>query len=195
MERLAAGCARQGTILLIDEALGDFVEDSDSCVRLAAAYDNVVVTRSFSKAFGLAAERVGYAFFSAPLAEHYRQVDVPFEPGLLAATLARETLRDTVFMERVRRDARAAKAEIVGALREAGLSVLPTHPSVSILTAHSPGRDVAGDLRHGVWRYSPDPVSRAPTRAGTTAYCRLRITATPQVAELCARIRNTRSLP
>ena len=58
LERLATACASAGTILVVDEALGDFVEDEESCARLAASHENVIVTRSFSKALGLAAERV-----------------------------------------------------------------------------------------------------------------------------------------
>jgi histidinol-phosphate aminotransferase len=192
MEHLAASCAREATILVVDEALGDFVPDEESCVGLTTRHDCVVVTRSFSKAFGLAAERVGYAFLSPRLAGPYRQVDVPFEPGLLAATLARESLRDTGFLEHVRAEARSAKTEIVRALEEVGLRVLPTHPGVSILTAQASGRDLSRDLlEHGVLVQPGSCFAR--THPGwNDSYCRLRIAASTRVAELCTRIRSLR---
>ena len=150
----------------------------------------MIVARSFSKAFGLAAERVGYAFFSAPLAEHYRPVDVPFEPGLLAATLARETLRDSAYIEHVRGEVSWAKAEIVRALGDAGLEVLPTHPSVSILTVHAPARDLRRQLRsRGILVQAGSSFGRTHA-AWDDSYCRLRIVARPLVATLCERIRS-----
>ncbi len=190
MERLATSCRRHDAILVVDEALGDFLEDAQSSVRLTAFHENVIVTRSFSKALGLAAERVGYAFFSPPLARYYRQIDVPFEPGLVAATLARETLRDPGFLEHVRGEARWAKAEIVRALGDAGLSVLPTHPSVSILTVHAPSRDLRRQLRsRGVLVQAGSSFGR--THPGwDDSYCRLRIVARRLVPTLCERIRS-----
>ena len=190
MERLATLCARRSTILVVDEALGDFIADEQSSIRLTTSHDNVVVTRSFSKALGLAAERVGYAFFSAPLAEHYRPIDVPFEPGLLAATLARETLRDPAFLEHVRAEVVWAKARIVRALGDAGLAVLPTHPGVSILTVHAPARDLRRQLRsRGVLVQAGSSFGRTHA-AWDDSYCRLRIVARPLVPVLCERIRS-----
>ncbi len=190
MAQLATACARRSTILVVDEALGDFVDDEHSCVRLTTAHDNVIVTRSFSKALGLAAERIGYAFFSRRLAEYYRPIDVPFEPGLLAATLARETLRDPAFLEHVRGEAAWAKAEIVRALGDAGLEVLPTHAGVSILTVHAPARDLRRQLRsRGILVQAGSSFGRTHA-AWDDSYCRLRIVARPLVPTLCERIRS-----
>jgi histidinol-phosphate aminotransferase len=190
MEQLATLCARHSAILVVDEALGDFIADEESCIRLTTSHENVIVTRSFSKALGLAAERVGYAFFSPALAEHYRPIDVPFEPGLLAATLARETLRDAAFLGHVRAEVVWAKAEIVRALGDAGLQVLPTHPGVSILTVHAPARDLRRQLRsRGVLVQAGSSFGRTHA-AWDDSYCRLRIVGRPLVTTLCERIRS-----
>lgn len=190
MERLAELCARRAAVLLVDEALGDFVADQESAIRLTSRHDNVIVTRSFSKALGLAAERVGYAFFSRPLAAHYRPIDVPFEPGLVAATLARETLRDHGFLGRVRCDVAWAKAEITAAVADAGLALLPTHPAVSIMTVHAPSRDLRLQLRsRGVLVQAGSSFGRTHA-AWDDSYCRLRVVARPLVPALCERIRS-----
>lgn len=190
LERLATAARARGTILLVDEALGDFVDDGLSSARLAVTHENVIVTRSFSKALGLAAERVGYAFLSAPLAEAYRLVDVPFEPGLVAATLARATLRDRAFLKQVRREAALAKAEIGRACADAGLEVLPSDPGVSILTVHSPSRDARQLLRSRGILVQPGS-SFGRTHAGwDDSFCRLRVVAGPLVPVLCERIRS-----
>ncbi len=77
LERLAHACDRRGAVLLVDEAWGDYVDDAESAIHLAGRFPNVAVVRSFSKALGLAGERVGYMFLSEPLAKYYRQVDIP----------------------------------------------------------------------------------------------------------------------
>lgn len=100
IETLAAMAAKHGTILIFDEAYGDFLPDETSAIRLVSKYDNLIVTRSFSKCLGLAAERVGYMFMSLPLASVYKEIEVPFAPSLYASTLAAATLCDADFIWR-----------------------------------------------------------------------------------------------
>ena len=147
LDRLAAICDRNGTALLVDEAFGDYLDDSASAVHLLPQYRNLIVVRSFSKALGLAGERIGYMFMSPELARAYREVDVPFEPGVVAQTLAIETLADSSWIERVRLEVRHAKSRIVGALAHTDMSVLPTHPDVAIMAVHRPGADLSCDFR------------------------------------------------
>jgi histidinol-phosphate aminotransferase len=188
MERLAAACDRTGTALLIDEAFGDYLDDAASAMHLVPHYRNLIVVRSFSKALGLAGERIGYMFMSAPLAKFYREVDVPFEPGVVAQTLATETLADPGWMTRVRDEVRQAKRQIVGALAHTNIRVLPTHPDVAILAVHRPGANLVDDLRKsGI-------VALAGSNFTTThaawddSYCRLRIVHGDQLAVLCQRL-------
>src|SRR5204863_8813978 len=121
MERLAAACDRTGTALLIDEAFGDYLDDGASAMHLVPHYRNLIVVRSFSKALGLAGERIGYMFLSPDLARVYRETDVPFEPGVVAQTLATETLADSGWIERVRLEVRQAKRRTVGAISHTDL--------------------------------------------------------------------------
>ncbi|MCG6922310.1 MAG: aminotransferase class I/II-fold pyridoxal phosphate-dependent enzyme [Acidobacteria bacterium] len=189
MERLARQCEEQDSVLLVDEALADFVDDAESSIHLVPRYPNVIVARSFSKALGLAAERVGYMFMSGPLAPIYRQVDVPFEPGVLAATLACHTLRDTDYLEHVRAEVRHAKAEVIPVLQDAGFAVLPTHECTSILTVHDRSRNVFKEFgARGIL------LQAGSSFAGTheewdDSYCRLRLVNREALPGLCERIR------
>ena len=81
VEHLAAICDRTGTALLVDEAFGDYLDDAASAIHLVPRYRNLIVVRSFSKALGLAGERIGYMFLSAELARVYREIDVPVRAG------------------------------------------------------------------------------------------------------------------
>jgi histidinol-phosphate aminotransferase len=189
METLARWCEEQDSVLLVDEALGDFVDDAESSIYLVPRYPNVIVARSFSKALGLAAERVGYMFMSGPLAPIYRQVDVPFEPGILAATLARHTLRDTGYLDRVRCEVRHAKAEVTRALCDAGFEVLPSHECTSILTVHGPSRNVFKEFgAQGILLQAGSSFARTHEE-WDDSYCRLRLVNRKLLPHLCARIR------
>jgi histidinol-phosphate aminotransferase len=192
MERVARCCEEQDTVLLVDEALGDFVDDAESSIHLVPRYPNMIVTRSFSKALGLAAERVGYMFLSGPLAPIYRQVDVPFEPGVVAATLARHTLGDTAYLKGVRAEVKSIKAEVVQALTDAGLTVLPSHEGTSILTVHDPSRDIFREFGSlGVLLQAGSSFSQTHGN-WDDSYCRLRVVHRDQMSRLCERIRTYR---
>jgi histidinol-phosphate aminotransferase len=147
LDRLARACARKGAALLVDEAWGDYVPDSESAIHLVSRHPNVLVVRSFSKALGLAGERVGYMFASEPLARYYRQVDVPFEPGIVAATLARAVLDAPGVLDEVRSESRRAKEAVARSFADAGYRVLPTHPNVAILSIVSPDGNAVTALR------------------------------------------------
>lgn len=65
-------------VVVIDEAYGEFVRDPAAARGLDFLQDNVVVLRTFSKAYGLAGLRVGYAIAPASLAEAIRKATAPF---------------------------------------------------------------------------------------------------------------------
>jgi histidinol-phosphate aminotransferase len=82
-----------GTLILIDEAYHDYVTDPsyESAVPLALETPNVFVTRTFSKAYGMAGMRVGYAIGRADTLEPLEKLRMPYDvsvPGLAAAVAA-----------------------------------------------------------------------------------------------------------
>jgi histidinol-phosphate aminotransferase len=80
------------TLVVLDEAYGEFA-DEPSGVDLLAEYDNLAVLRTFSKAYGLAGLRIGYAVVPRDWADAYAKVSTPFaasEPALRAAMAALE---------------------------------------------------------------------------------------------------------
>jgi histidinol-phosphate aminotransferase len=188
VERLAAICDRVGTALLVDEAFGDYVDDRASAIHLVPRYRNLIVVRSFSKALGLAAERVGYGFMSRALSKLYREIDVPFEPGIVAQTLALEALADPGWIDRVRLDARQAKGQIVAALAHTDIRVLPTHPDVAIMALHRPGRDLCCNLRQqGIVPLEGSHFA-ATHPDWDDSYCRLRVMRGDHLDLLCRRL-------
>ena len=85
IEHIAHAAEKQGICLIVDEAYGDFTKDEESAINLVPTCNNLMVVRSFSKAYGLASLRVGYCVVSDHIASYYRMIDVPFEPSLLSS--------------------------------------------------------------------------------------------------------------
>lgn len=187
LEPLAEVCDRHDAVLLVDEAWGDYLDDSESAIHLVGRHPNVIAVRSFSKALGLAGERVGYMFLSSALARYYRQVHTPFEPSIVGAVLARAVLESGVVRE-VREEAVRTKREVVRAFEAAGLHVLPTHPGVAIMGVEAPSRDIVSELKaRGIRVLGGSSFSHTHPR-WDDSFCRVRIVERDLVEPLCQRL-------
>lgn len=67
----------KNSVVLVDEAYGDFMDRENSAINLINDYDNVFVVRSFSKGFGLANLRIGYIAFNEKYKEIYDSINIP----------------------------------------------------------------------------------------------------------------------
>jgi histidinol-phosphate aminotransferase len=112
-------------LVVVDEAYVEFVRMADPIDGLAtyAAHDNVLLTRTFSKAYGLAGFRVGYAVGPEPIAGALRAVSLPFGVSSVAQAAAVASLEEeAALFERV--EALVAQRDrVVAGLREAGWEV------------------------------------------------------------------------
>jgi histidinol-phosphate aminotransferase len=82
----------QNGIVLVDEAYIDFAE-SESCLNIMSEYPNVVVSQSFSKAWGIAGLRCGLLFASAELTEFLHRLKPPYNVNSYAQSQAIEALK------------------------------------------------------------------------------------------------------
>ena len=114
-----------GAMVLLDHA---YVEYSDQdLTAVAERFDNVVTVRTFSKAWGLAGCRVGYAIASPEVATVLRNVGNPFPvAGLsLAAVRAQTTTGEAALTEHVER-IRAGRAQLTERLARRGIEASPS---------------------------------------------------------------------
>jgi histidinol-phosphate aminotransferase len=91
-------------VVAIDEAYREFVRDPQTVdgLEIAAGRENVVVLRTFSKAYGLAGLRVGYGIAPVPLAEAIRKCSLPFGVSHIAQAVAVASLQaEGALLERV----------------------------------------------------------------------------------------------
>ena len=112
-------------LVVVDEAYVEFVRTADPIDGVATygRRDNVVVTRTFSKAYGLAGLRVGYAVAPEPIAAALRAVSLPFGVSCVAQAAAVASLAaEEALLERV--DALVgARDRLVAGLHEVGWDV------------------------------------------------------------------------
>lgn len=129
-ERLQAFLAQvpERIVVVVDEAYAEFVAQPDwsSAVPWLARFSNLIVTRTFSKAYGLAALRIGYALMSPQLAGLLERTRLTFNANDLAQRAALAALDDQLHLRSVVQQTRQARARWHEALRALDLRV---HPS------------------------------------------------------------------
>ncbi|QIQ87100.1 histidinol-phosphate transaminase [Erythrobacter sp.] len=128
--RLHAGLPRH-VLLVVDEAYGEYVDPAHqrAAFDLASAHDNVLVTRTFSKIHGLAAERVGWAYGAPGIIDVLNRIRGPFNVTASGQAAALAALGDAAFVENSRAHnaaERARLAEAVAALGNHGLRAVPS---------------------------------------------------------------------
>jgi histidinol-phosphate aminotransferase len=93
----------ENIILVLDQAYTDYLEnDGPSAFDLARAHTNVFITRTFSKIYGLAAERIGWAYGHPGLIDTLNRIRGPFNVTSAGQAAAVAALADTDFVTRSR---------------------------------------------------------------------------------------------
>ncbi|WP_415641883.1 histidinol-phosphate transaminase [Sphingomonas antarctica] len=126
-------------LLVVDQAYTEYLDaaDDDGALELARTQANVLVTRTFSKIFGLAAERIGWGYGSADVIDAMHRIRAPFgvTSGGQAAAIA--ALKDTGFVARSKAhndEWRAWFAGEIGKLGNAGLRAVPSKANFILVT-------------------------------------------------------------
>jgi histidinol-phosphate aminotransferase len=96
------------TLVVVDEAYGEYSEEPSS-IELLDRFDNLAVLRTFSKAYGLAGLRIGYAAVPSSWADAYARVNTPFAANEVACRAALAALDDDDHVEQSVESARWAR--------------------------------------------------------------------------------------
>ncbi|MBK8181494.1 MAG: histidinol-phosphate transaminase [Candidatus Competibacteraceae bacterium] len=137
-------------IVVIDEAYFEYVEPELDCpdaLHWLGHFPNLVVTRTFSKAYGLAGLRVGYAVSDPQVADLLNRVREPFNVNSLALAAATAALGDLDHLERGKAANRAGMRQLQETCRQFGLTWLPSAGNfLCVDLGHRAGRDVFVEL-------------------------------------------------
>jgi histidinol-phosphate aminotransferase len=115
-------------IVVLDEAYFEYVSAADfpNGISLLARYPNLVVTRTFSKIYGLAGLRLGYGLSSEAIADPFNRVRQPFNVNSLAQVAGVAALEDSAHLVRSREVNDAGMWELTQAFTALGLSFIPS---------------------------------------------------------------------
>ncbi|MND25602.1 Histidinol-phosphate aminotransferase 2 [compost metagenome] len=114
--------------MVLDEAYIEYAEGEElpDGLNYLARYPNLLVSRTFSKAYGLASLRVGYGLSSAQVADVLNRVRQPFNVNSLALAAACAALDDADYLAESRRVNDAGMAQLEAGCRALGLSWIPS---------------------------------------------------------------------
>jgi len=115
-------------IVVLDEAYGEYITESDYPNALAwlASYPNLIITRTFSKAYGLAGLRVGYSISHPDIADLLNRVRMPFNVNSLGLVAAHAALSDEAYIAESCRLNKQGLQQLSAGFEALGLSYIPS---------------------------------------------------------------------
>jgi histidinol-phosphate aminotransferase len=152
LERFLAAVPPQ-VIVVVDQAYVEYVDHPDfpDCIPWVARYPNLLVARTFSKAYGLAGLRVGYGVSTPEVADLLNRVRQPFNVNSVALAAAEAALGDEAYLARGIALNRAGLAELTAACDRLGLGYIPSVGNFLTIDMGRPAGPVFGALlREGV---------------------------------------------
>jgi len=125
-------------LFVLDQAYAEYLrpEDDDGGMELAARHANVLVTRTFSKIYGLAGQRIGWATGAPDLIGMINRIRLPFNVSNTGQAMAVAALDDQDFVARSREHNRAERARFVDAIQAMsnhGLRPLPSEANFVLI--------------------------------------------------------------
>lgn len=114
-------------VVVFDEAYIDFVDsDQELTIGLLKEHSNLIISRTFSKAHGIAGLRIGYLLASEQNVAELKKTRLPMSVSALAITAAQASLADTQHIEKTRRFINAERAKICEAFVNLGVDFIPS---------------------------------------------------------------------
>ncbi len=143
----------ENVILVLDEAYETFIDVNDfpDTLRQIGTYKNIILMKTFSKVFGMAGLRVGYAVAVEELVSAMEKVRQPFNVNLLAQVAAAATLDDKKFLKKSRQVVLQGKNYLYDSLKEMGLAYVPSVANFILIDVGKDGVSVFKEmLKYGV---------------------------------------------
>ncbi len=146
VEAVADLCERLDAPLLLDNAYGEYCRYDYRPLLLR--YPNLVIFRTFSKAWSLAGSRLGYVLGDARFVVELRKVALPYTISHATAIAGEVAVENPHFSERAVRVTRARRGQWAQMLRDQGLFVFPSEGNFLLVRAASPAESAV--VREGL---------------------------------------------
>ncbi|MBS0321145.1 MAG: histidinol-phosphate transaminase [Proteobacteria bacterium] len=138
--------------VVLDEAYNEYLEPGQNAhaTRWIARHPNLIVSRTFSKAYGLAGLRIGYGVMDPAVAGLLNRVRQPFNVNAFAQAAAVAALADDTYVDESRALNRAGLAQLVAGFDALGLRHLPSHANFVLVEVGNGAKVFDRLLRAGV---------------------------------------------
>jgi histidinol-phosphate aminotransferase len=125
-------------IVVLDQAYIEYLDVEDVYIDWLKDFPNLVITRSFSKAYGLAGLRVGYSISSEEIADYLNRIRQPFNVNLIAQEAAIAALSDTDFLAESVKVNSDGLLQLEEGFRSLGLKFIKSHANfISVKVSNS----------------------------------------------------------
>ncbi|WP_029132421.1 histidinol-phosphate transaminase [Sedimenticola selenatireducens] len=172
-------------IVVVDEAYIEYVDEPDypDASQWLDKYPNLIVTRTFSKSYGLASLRVGYGLAHADITDLLNRVRQPFNVNSMALAAAKAALEDPAFIQRSVEMNRVGMAQMTSAFETMGLDYIPSVGNFITVDVGRPAAEVdQGLLRTGC-------ITRPVANYGLPNHLRITIGTEPENSRVLAALR------
>ncbi len=152
LRTLLGSCPEQ-TVVVVDEAYFEYVDEDDypNCIQWVNEFPNLLVTRTFSKAFGLAGLRIGYGVSHRDIADLMNRVRQPFNVNSLALSAASAALGDMDHLQQSISLNQAGMKQLTTAFDNMNLQYIPSVGNficVDLQTTGQSGIEIYKQLLH-----------------------------------------------
>jgi len=115
-------------LIVVDEAYAEYISDPDypDALHYLNKYPNLIITRTFSKVYGLAALRIGYGISSAEIADVLNRARLPFNVNAIAAKAACAAIEDQEFVNKCVKANHEGMKKLETALKKHDLEYIPS---------------------------------------------------------------------
>ncbi len=139
------------TIIVVDEAYVEYGDEGKASIAWLAQYPNLIITRTFSKAYGLAGLRVGYALSHPDVADVLNRIRQPFNVNNIALAAAEAALADQDYIAQSKINNAVGMGKMIRALTDLKLESIPSHGNFITIDVQQSGAVVYDALlRKGV---------------------------------------------
>jgi len=145
MDTMRRLCEGFEGIVWVDEAYADFADDH--CVDFVREFPNVIVSRTLSKSYSLAAIRLGFLYAHPERIEEMLKVKDSYNVGMITQAVALAALRDTDYMELSTGRIRGSRAHVSRELSRRAFTVLPSSANFIFAKPPIPAADYMRALR------------------------------------------------
>lgn len=138
----------KNVLLILDEAYYEYALGGDypDSIKYLKEFDNLLILRTFSKAYGLAGLRIGYAVSNKEVIGYLNRVRGPFNTNAAAQIAAIAALDDEGFIHRSMENNKKGKEYLYSSFKEMGLYYVPTHANFMMVKVGLPSDLVFKEL-------------------------------------------------